>query len=253
MAFESRIRPRQIWFTVGYAALCAALGVWGAYDYWVSIPRLEAEFAEYQSAAARVKHYADRSVPGAPRLTAQEESDYQQAREVVNRYASGAPTPVAFYDRPLQLWVYMIGCGIVGTGWCVLSLARTASRTFRLDDDGVLHAGARMISRDDVTGIDMGRWMAKSIATVKVRNGAPVVLDDYKYSGLHLIVGTYAHRFDPQVWNADATLVKKGAKPSAGSGMGDSGGGNAASGGNAGGDTASSDGEPHAQERFPSA
>jgi hypothetical protein len=221
MAFESRVRPRQFWFTVGYAVLCAVLGLWGAYDYWKRIPRQEAEFAEYQSATERVKRYADRSVPGAPRLTAEEESDYQQAREVVDRFASGAPTPVAFYDRPLQLWVYMLGCGIVGTGWCVVSLVRTSSRSFKLDDQGMLHAGTRRIGPDEVTGIDMARWMAKSIATLRVRDGAPIVLDDYKYGGMHLIVGTYAHRFDPQRWNADATPVKRGAEPAtAGPGSG---------------------------------
>jgi hypothetical protein len=215
MALESRIRPRNFWFTAGYAIMCALLGLWGAYDYWERIPRQEAEFAEYQSATARTKRYADMSVPGAPRLTAEQEADYQAARDVIDKYAAGAPTPVAAYDRPLQLWVYMIGCGILGTGWCVVSLARTASRSFRLDDDGTLHAGARRIGHDDVTGIDMSRWMSKSIATLEVRGGAPLVLDDYKFGGMHLIVGTYAHRFDPQVWNADATLAKKGAKPAA--------------------------------------
>lgn len=216
MALESRIRPRQFWFTVGYAVLCAALGLWGAYDYWERIPRQEAAFAEYQSATERVKRYQDMSVPGAPRLTAEQEADYQLARGVVDRYASGAPTPVAAYDRPLQLWVYMIGCGVLGTVWCGVSLARTVGRTFRLDDDGTLHAGSRRIARDDVTGIDMSRWMAKSIATLQLRDGAaPVVLDDYKFGGMHLIVGIYAHRFDPQRWNADATPVKRGAEPAA--------------------------------------
>lgn len=215
MALESRIRPRNFWFTAGYAVLCAVLGLWGAYDYWERIPRQEAAFAEYQSATERAKRYADLSVPGAPRLTAEQEADYQAARDVVDRYAAGAPTPVAAYDRPLQLWVYMIGCGVIGTGWCVMSLVRTGSRSFRLDDDGTLHAGIRRIARDEVTGIDMSRWMAKSIATIQVKDGPPVVLDDYKYGGMHLIVGTYAHRFDPQVWNADATLVKKVAKAAA--------------------------------------
>lgn len=213
MALESRIRRRNVWFAVGYAALCAVLGIWGAYDYWVRIPRQETQFAEYQSATERVKAYADMSVPGAPRLSPAQEADYQAAREVVDRYAAGAPTPVAAYDRPLQLWIYMIGCGIIGTGWCVASLVRTASRRFRLDDQGTLHAGTREVRQDDVTGIDMTRWMAKSIATLQVRDGAPVVLDDYKYAGMHLIVGTYAHRFEPQTWNSDATPVKRSAKP----------------------------------------
>jgi len=216
MALESRIRPRQFWFTIGYATLCAVLGVWGAYDYWERIPRQEAQFAEYQSATERVKRYADLSVPNAPRLTSEQEADYQQAREIVDRYASGAPTPVAAYDRPLQLWVYMVGCGILGTGWCAVSLLRTAGRRYVLEDDGTLVCGSLRVSPDEVTGIDMSRWMAKSIATLERRDGAPpVVLDDYKFGSMHLIVGSYAHRFEPQRWNADGTMVKKGAEPAA--------------------------------------
>jgi hypothetical protein len=216
MALESRIRPRQLWFTIGYAFLCAALGVWGAYDYWERIPRQEAEFSEYKSATERVKLYADLSVPNAPRLTPDQEADYQKARETVDKYASGAPTPVAAYDRPLQLWVYMIGCGIIGTGWCVVGLARTAGHRYVLEDDGTLVVGSRRIPPADVTGIDMSRWMAKSIATLQLRDGAPpVVLDDYKFGSMHLIVGTYAHRFEPQRWNADATIIKKVAEPAA--------------------------------------
>lgn len=215
MALESRIRPRIFWFNVGYAVLCAILGAWGAYDYWERIPRQDAAFAEYRSATERVKRYADMSVPGAPRLTAEQEADYQAARQVVDKFASGAPTPVAAYDRPLQLWVYMIGCGILGTGWCLVSVVRTSSRSFALDDDGTLRIGARAIGRDDVEGVDMSRWMAKSIAKLRMRGGEILVLDDYKYTGLHLLVGHYAHRFEPQRWNADATPVKRGADASA--------------------------------------
>jgi hypothetical protein len=216
MALESRLRPRNLWFTVMYGVLCLGLGVWGAYDYWERIPRQEAEFEEYQSATERMKRYTDLSVPGAPPLSAEQQTDYQRAREVVDKYASGAPARVAVYDRPLQLWVYVVGCGILGTGWCALVLMRDVPRRFRLDDDGTLHAGARRIASDDVTGIDMSRWMAKSIATLQVRSGPPLVLDDYKFGGMHLIVGTYARRFDPQRWNADATLIKRSKDEGAG-------------------------------------
>lgn len=211
MALESRMRPRVMWFNIAYTFLCFGLGVWGAYDYWVRIPRQEEACAEYQSAQKQVKLFQDlMSVPGAPPLTAEQEAQYQGARDVMNSYASGAPTPVAVYDRPLQLWVYTVGCGVIGTAWCLVSLTRTGRRRFRLDDDGTLHTRSRQIARDDVVGIDMSRWMAKSIATLKVRTGEPEVLDDFKFAGMHLIVGTYAHRFDPERWNADATAVKRG-------------------------------------------
>lgn len=211
MALESRIRPRQFWFTVGYAALCAVLGLWGAYDYWERIPRQEREFVEYQQALETVNRFAEMSSRGGMQFTPEQDAEYRAAQAVVDRFASGAPTPVAAYDRPLQLWVYMIGCGILGTGWCAVSLVRTAPRAYTLDDDGTLHAHGRRIAPDEVTGIDMSRWMAKSIATLQVRNGPPVVLDDYKFSGMHLIVGRFAHQFEPERWNTDGTLVKRSA------------------------------------------
>jgi len=225
MAFESRIRPRQFWFSVGYAALCAVLGAWGAYDYWERIPRQEREFQEYQQALATANRFAEMNSRGALALTAEQDAEYRASQAVIDRFASGAPTPVAAYDRPLQLWVYMIGCGILGTGWCVAGLVRTAPRSYMLDDDGTLHAHGRRIDPGEVTGIDMTRWMAKSIATLQVREGKPVVLDDYKFSGMHLIVGRFAHQFEPERWNADATLVKRPAAEAAeGSTPGASGG-----------------------------
>lgn len=236
MATESRIRPRQFWFLVGYAALCAVLGVWGAYDYWERIPRQEAACAEYAAASDKVKEFAPLTAPGSAPLSDAQAQEYEAARKILDRYAGGAPTPVAAYDRPLQLWAYMVGCGIIGTGWCIVSLARTASRHYRLDDDGTLHAAGRTIARDDVEGISMSRWMAKSIATLQVRGGPPVQLDDYKYQGLHLIVGHYAHRFDPSRWNADGTAVRKAGAASgspAGSGGPDSDSGGKASSGTA--------------------
>lgn len=206
------MRPRQFWFTASYALLCAAFGVWGAYDYWVRIPRQEADVLEYQAALETVNRYATLGTRDAAPLSADQDAEYQSAQATVDRFAGGAPKPVAAYDRPLQLWVYTIGCGVIFTSLCVVSIIRTASRTFRLDDDGTLHAGVRSVSKDDVTAIDMTRWMTKSIAKLKLHDGSTVTLDDYKYAGMHLIVGTYAHRFDPQAWNADATPVKKGAK-----------------------------------------
>lgn len=252
MALESRIRPRQFWFTASYALLCAVFGVWGAYDYWVRIPRQEADISEYQQALGTVSRYASLDAQDSMRLSAEQDAEYQAAQATVDRFASGAPKPVAAYDRPLQLWVYMIGCGLVGTGLCVASIVRTASRRFQLDDDGTLRDGRVEVGRDDVAGIDMSRWMAKSIARLRLRDGTTVTLDDYKYAGMHLIVGTYANRFDPQSWNADATPVKRGAKAppgTEGGGAGDAGaGGTAAASGSSGNPGA----ESRDQDRFPS-
>lgn len=204
------MRPRQFWFTAGYGLLCAVFGVWGAYDYWVRIPRQEADIREYQAALDTVNRYATLGAQGSVKLSPEQDAEYQRAQSTVDRFATGAPKPVAAYDRPLQLWVYMIGCGIIGTAGCASSLVRTASRRYRLDDEGTLDAAGRTIAAADVTGIDMTRWMAKSIARLEVRDGPPVVLDDYKFAGMHLIVGHFAQRFMPNQWNADATAIRRG-------------------------------------------
>ena len=78
----------------------------------------------------------------------------------------------------------------------------------RLADERALFArGGYALTQ--VTGIDMSRWMSKSIATVKLADGRSIVLDDYKYRNMHLIVGAIASARYPEDWTEDARDLKK--------------------------------------------
>ena len=85
-----------------------------------------------------------------------------------------------------------------------------AGKKYRLDDDGTLTApGGGSIAASDIEDIDMSKWMSKSIATIKVRGGRTVVLDDYKFRNSHLIVGAIASRIYPDAWTSDARDLAK--------------------------------------------
>ena len=55
MPIETTLQPRQKWWNILYTVICAVLGLWGAYDYWVTIPRKEEEVARYEAAATKAE------------------------------------------------------------------------------------------------------------------------------------------------------------------------------------------------------
>lgn len=212
MALETSLQPRQKWWNVLYAFICFVLAAWGAYDYWVTIPRKEEAVAAYDAAAKTVetvesKVTAAGSAPGASgAVTADEAIAYEAAKKVVEK---GRPTPPAAYDRPVQLWLYMVGCGVMGVPYFLAAWLAAARKTYRLEDDGTLVAPEGRFAAADIQDIDMSRWMSKSIATVMLPGGRKVVLDDYKFKGMHLIVGKLAHDRHPEDWTDDARDMKK--------------------------------------------
>jgi hypothetical protein len=61
----------------------------------------------------------------------------------------------------------------------------------------------------------MSRWIAKSgnsrstwTAKVIVGDNQPILLDDYIYNDMHLIIGALAHRFYPDQWTPLAKRVR---------------------------------------------
>lgn len=207
MAVHTSIQPRQKWWNVTYAAISMVLALWGAYDYWVAIPAKEAAVAAYDSAARSVEDFeakaqAAASAPGSAQpLSAEEVAAYTQAKSVVDK---GRPTPPAAYDRPVQLWMYMVGCGVLGVPWFLWQWLGTARRRYSLEDDGTLVAPEGRFGRADIADIEMDKWMSKSLATVVLTDGRKVVLDDYKFRDMHLIVGAIASERYPEKWSPEA-------------------------------------------------
>lgn len=207
MAVHTSIQPRQKWWNIAYAGICLVLALWGAYDYWVTIPEKEATVAAYDAAAKSVEDFeakaqASQAAPGgASPLSAEEIAAYTQAKAVVDK---GRPTAPAAYDRPVQLWMYMVGCGIMGVPWFLWQWIATARRRYSLEDDGTLVAPEGRFGRTEIADIDMDKWMSKSLATVVLTDGRKIVLDDYKHRDMHLIVGAIASERYPEKWSPEA-------------------------------------------------
>jgi len=206
MAVISKVRPKRIWWLLAYAILSLALGFWGAFDYWVRIPESEKKFAQYNASTETFERLQKKS-DAAP-LTTDEIAEYQAAKATKESFKDGIPAPIPTYDRPLQLWVYVIGCGVLGTPWCLWAIVKLRRQRLELDGNGTLTTDTLQLDANQIQSIDMSRWMSKSIATVHGTGGERVKIDDYMMENAHLIVGRIANRFDPGAWNTDGTKWK---------------------------------------------
>jgi hypothetical protein len=206
MAIETTLQARQKWWNILYAVICAVLGAWGAYDYWVTIPRKEAEAAtaaEEMEAKAR----AAAAAPGAAQtLSAEDVKTYEAAKAVVDK---GKPVAPAAYDRPVQLWLYIIGCGVLGVPWFLWEWLSSARKKYRLNGDGSFEFNSRALTVDEIADIDMSKWMSKSVATVVAKDGTRITLDDYKFKNSNLIIGGIAARLYPNDWDTDGRDLNK--------------------------------------------
>ena len=95
----------------------------------------------------------------------------------------------------------------MGVPWFAWAQWRLSRSRYRLNDDGSFDCGAGSFAHDEVTGIDMDRWMAKSIAFVLLKDGRRIELDDFKYKGVEDIVAALAARFHPGQWTSDARPI----------------------------------------------
>jgi len=207
VAIQASVQPRQIGWNILYTVICGGLALWGAWDYWVTIPRAEANFERYTEAVAIYQTLSEKSQQDSLGLSAEETASFLLAEAELAEFAAPPVKPAA-YDRPVQLWLYMVGCGLLGTPffvWNLISLPRQARR-WRLEDDGSLATPEGLVPADEIVDIDMTRWMAKSIGTVLLRDGRKVPLDDYKFRDMHLIVGALATRFHPEEWTSEARM-----------------------------------------------
>jgi hypothetical protein len=204
MAIQTRIQPRQTFWNCLYIVLCLGLGIWGWYDYSVKIPGNEAAFAEY-SAAEKVKSTLEKQVQTTP-LTDAEKTDYKAALEILTKYKEKPAEPAA-YDRAVQLWLYIVGCGLLGVPWFAIAQWRLSRVKHRLEDNGDLIGPEGLFPASEIADIDMSSWMSKSIALVVTRDGRRTQLDDYKYQGTEEIVATLAARFHPGKWTSDARPI----------------------------------------------
>ncbi|MSR69928.1 MAG: hypothetical protein EXS17_06235 [Phycisphaerales bacterium] len=206
MAVVATARKKRILWLGAYALLSSVLAVWGAYDYWVRIPNHERQYAEF----TQQKETLDRleAKAATTSLSEDEKRTYSDANGVLQSFKDSTPEPVPAYDRPLQLWVYIVGCGVLGVPWLLFGIVKLRRQRLELDNEGNITLNGQSLKCDQIQSIDMARWMSKSTATVRGTNGESLKIDDYLLQDAHLIVGRIANRFSPELWNADGTKVK---------------------------------------------
>lgn len=239
MAIQTSIKRSFFYWNLVYLVLCGGLGAWGAYDYWVTIPNKYAAVAEYEGLAEEQRELEARSefftlrnklrtgaatdddkarleeLRGMPAdvkvpLTDEDRTRYEAINEILLvEFENTPPQMPASYDGWVNFYVYFIGCGVLGAPWFLWKLFSRRGLSWSLEDDGTLVTPDGAFPADQITDIDMSIWMKKSIARVEVEGETePIVLDDYEYENVYLIVGTLAHRFHPDAWTDEAKPVK---------------------------------------------
>jgi hypothetical protein len=229
------------------AVVCIVLGVWGIWDYTVVIPNAlracdRAELLrEFVQPALNVERGSQERDSGMVALNVTIEEDdsldqkwsdalivfrgavsgggvdsQQKATNLVEDYLNeyGSVTRPSKFDRPMQ-WMFIL-CLPFGF-YYLFTYSKMTKRAsmYRLDDDGTLSTPEGTWSKDDIQDIDMERWISKTgkarttwTAKVLVENHPPILLDDYVYKDVHLIIGNLAHRFYPEIWTPLAKRVK---------------------------------------------
>jgi hypothetical protein len=202
MAIQTQIQPRQTRYNVIYAVLCFALGAWGWYDYAIAIPAEQAAFEEY-TAAEKTKSELE-NLAKATTLSDAEKEQFRLASAVLQRYKDEKPAEPASYDRAIQLWGFVVGCGVLGVPPFLYMQWKLWRSRRRLDDDGTLHGPEGSFTQAQIVGIDLSKWMDKGLAHLEVEGGRRIPLDQWKFKFTEDIVGVYAQRFEPGKWTSDA-------------------------------------------------
>ena len=215
MAIRTTIQPFVFWRNAIFAILCAVFGLWGWYDYSIKIPNLEADCVAFDQAKDTMKKLEMQSNTTALKNTQTEE--FAAAKKTIDEITarnSGAPTKPSQYDRTMQMWLYIIGCGVLGTPFFIWPIIQAMKKKYVLQDDGTLHCPQGIFTVDQIAEIEMNRWCAKEgdrrstwTATVVTTDGKRIVLDDHDYKNMHLVIGGIAHRMMPDQWTADAKRV----------------------------------------------
>ena len=84
-----------------------------------------------------------------------------------------------------------------------------------LDDEGRLTTPEGTWDSEEIKDIDMSRWIAPKgnaratwTARVITNDEQKLLLDDYVYEDMHLIIGALAHRFYPDQWSPLAKRIQ---------------------------------------------
>ncbi|MSR34496.1 MAG: hypothetical protein EXS12_06840 [Phycisphaerales bacterium] len=217
MVIRTTIQPFVLWRNTIFAILCAIFGLWGWYDYSIKIPALEVDCETFDQAKETIKKLETQS--NTAQLNSTQTAEYAAAKKNVDEITArnvGAPTKPSQYDRPMQLWLYIIGCGMLGTPFFIWPILQTTKKRYELQDNGTLLSPQGTFTVDQIAEIEMNRWCAKEgdrrstwTATVVTTDGKRILLDDHDFKNMHLIIGAIANRMMPDKWTADAKRISE--------------------------------------------
>ena len=210
-------QPFVFWRNAIFAILCLFFGLWGWYDYSVKIPNLEKDCAAIEIAKEEIKKFETKEQTTNSALDASDKEQWNAAKKVVEQITarnSGAPVKPSAYDLQIQLWLYIIGCGVLGTPYFIWPIIQIAKKKYVLQENGTLITPEGTFSKAQISEIDMSRWCAKEgdrrstwTATLATSDGKRIVLDDHDFKNMHLIIGAIAHGFMPDIWTAEGKRV----------------------------------------------
>jgi hypothetical protein len=181
--------------------LFLVFGVWAVYDGWFKWPAEKAawdEYVKYQELERKRQTSPSQTLFG---------DDLVRWQEMRDKY----PNPPR---ERTQMDIYFQQFGLVPLCFPVTALLATtwflsARRKYVFREDGSLSAPEGNFSADQMTGIDMSRWMSKSIAMLEIEGGpkgggSAVKLDAWIYDGMEEIIETLNKRFHPDEYTEDS-------------------------------------------------
>lgn len=206
MAIQSRLATGYWMRKAILTVLFFGFGAWGVYDGWFAWPRQAEAWREYNEVYLPLEQRArdGESLIG---------EDFRRWSELKARYPK-APKERTETDVWIQRWIIVPACFSIGALF-LLTWGISAKRTYTYNDDGSLIAPEGTFRADEMTGIDMTRWMSKSIAMLEIGGGPKgggkaVKLDAWIYAGLEDVIEALNRRFHPGEYERSGTAPDEG-------------------------------------------
>ena len=136
MAITSKVRPSYAWRMIILAVLCLVFGLWGAYDYWVAIPRQEVQYQRFQ--VLEETRNALEATPGTPDYRDRQQSAETAIRAellpLIETMSAGADVTAVAVDDPQH------------PGWIAMLLINSADRVSESEQNvGELNERAKAV------------------------------------------------------------------------------------------------------------
>lgn len=194
MVIQSRLASSYLMRRVILTLIFFVFGCWGIYDGWFAWPPQHKRWKEYSEVFVPLEERVRRGES----LVGSEQGLYLRLKD---EYAK-PPRERTEIDIFFQKFVVVPVCFVVA-GLFVATWVLAARRRYTYNEDGSLVSPEGAFRADEMTGIDMTRWMSKSIAMLEIKGGpkaggTAVKLDAWIYAGLEEVIEALNRRFHPE-------------------------------------------------------